>query len=930
MDADAQEKYQETLDNAKENWNKFKEDVQRYDTLITEDIPGLEADIRAALDQQIEIKLEAFEYEIQIRLDMSEAMRDWNEFKAKIIDGIKEDDILGNAKAKLANFHSYYNKEGTGEIQATTKHVDNIMAQLKQMDADQAAGVYGETYTYTNAKGEEVTVDYNNRKQALEDLKEYYSQLMESMMDLQELQEEIHQSYLDMMDEAQEKFDEQLATYQTIDEIVQHDMNLVQLMYGDSASLAKYYKEQRKNLDNQLDFQKQQVAFWRNQMDTLEQGSEEWEKAKENWIAAGNEWRSLAETNLQVITDEYTDAINTIFENLNNSVTNGMGLSYVSKEWDLINQNADRYLDQVNAIYETQTLQNKYLDAIEKTTNPAQQKKLNDLMQDEVEMLKEKDKLSKYDLDRANLKYEIAMKQMALEESQQKKTQLRLRRDSQGNYSYQYTNDENEVSKLQQELSDLYNQLYNLDAGQYKSNLDELYSVWDAFQQDMYEASLINDPEERKKREEMLEREYGELINGIIADNESIKQNLQQSTMSQLLDLYDQNEENYNQMTESQREILDNFISQEADYNGAAFDNLFGLYNENLIAFDNMTNDQIDTLMNDFIPQWNSGVQQMADTIIGEGGFAQVTKAAIEEIRALALVWDEERTAAYNEAIAASEELQKQTEELAKDNTTLIETYGKELEAVKEVIKELETLIATYGTAEEAAKKAAQAAYEYWQAANNENANTDTNIKTDQDKKNTEGPKEDVKKENTNTQTNSLGYASNGAPFIATYTVKSGDTLSGIASRYGINWNRIYAENRGVIGGNPNLIQPGQTYKIPKYATGGYTGDWAGNGGQLAMLHKKELVLNSSDTKNILNAVEILRSITSAFGHTLMNQMSAISAGNTSSITSAIGTDTLEQMVHIDAQFPNVRDSQEIENALNNLVNVASQHIQKK
>jgi hypothetical protein len=95
----------------------------------------------------------------------------------------------------------------------------------------------------------------------LEDLKEYYTQIMDSMMELQELEEEIHQSYLDMMDEAQEKFDEQLETYQTIDEIIQHDMNLVKLMYGDSAGLAEYYKEQRENLDNQLDFQKQQVAF---------------------------------------------------------------------------------------------------------------------------------------------------------------------------------------------------------------------------------------------------------------------------------------------------------------------------------------------------------------------------------------------------------------------------------------------------------------------------------------------------------------------------------------------------------------------------------------------------------------------------------------------------------------------------------------------
>lgn len=224
-------------------------------------------------------------------------------------------------------------------------------------------------------------------------------------------------------------------------------------------------------------------------------------------------------------------------------------------------------------------------------------------MEDEIALLQEKDKLSQYDLDRANLKYEIAMKQMALEESQQKKTQLRLRRDSQGNYTYQYTNDDSEVSKLKNELSDLYNQLYNLDAGQYKSNLDELYNVWDAFQADMYEAAQINDPEKRKEREEMLEREYGELINGIVADNENIKQNLQQSTASQLFDLYDQNTENYEQMTEAQRDILDNFISVETEYNGMAFDNLFGLYNQNLEAFDAMTQEQIDVLMNDFIPQ---------------------------------------------------------------------------------------------------------------------------------------------------------------------------------------------------------------------------------------------------------------------------------------------------------------------------------------
>lgn len=46
------------------------------------------------------------------------------------------------------------------------------------------------------------------------------------------------------------------------------------------------------------------------------------------------------------------------------------------------------------------------------------------------------------------------------------------------------------------------------------------------------------------------------------------------------------------------------------------------------------------------------------------------------------------------------------------------------------------------------------------------------------------------------------------------YTVKSGDTLSGIASRYGMNWQDIYNRNKDVIGSNPNLIYPGQKLVI--------------------------------------------------------------------------------------------------------------------
>lgn len=57
--------------------------------------------------------------------------------------------------------------------------------------------------------------------------------------------------------------------------------------------------------------------------------------------------------------------------------------------------------------------------------------------------------------------------------------------------------------------------------------------------------------------------------------------------------------------------------------------------------------------------------------------------------------------------------------------------------------------------------------------------------------------------------------ASSGARSI-TYTVRSGDTLSRIAARYGTpgGWSRIYADNRSVIGTNPNLIRPGQRLRV--------------------------------------------------------------------------------------------------------------------
>lgn len=64
------------------------------------------------------------------------------------------------------------------------------------------------------------------------------------------------------------------------------------------------------------------------------------------------------------------------------------------------------------------------------------------------------------------------------------------------------------------------------------------------------------------------------------------------------------------------------------------------------------------------------------------------------------------------------------------------------------------------------------------------------------------------------------GGSSSTAPPAAgrTYTVVKGDSLSKIAKQFYGNageWKRIYEANKDVIK-NPDLIYPGQTFKIPE------------------------------------------------------------------------------------------------------------------
>lgn len=84
-------------------------------------------------------------------------------------------------------------------------------------------------------------------------------------------------------------------------------------------------------------------------------------------------------------------------------------------------------------------------------------------------------------------------------------------------------------------------------------------------------------------------------------------------------------------------------------------------------------------------------------------------------------------------------------------------------------------------------------------------------------------------------------------------------------------------------------------------------------------MHQKELVLNASDTENLLDIIKQVRQ---------MQDVNLSQIFDVSGFTSS-SSDTIEQRVEITAEFPSVTSSQEIEQALLNLADSAYQAAHK-
>lgn len=831
----------------------------------------------------------------------NDAMNQWMEYRKsfEILTGNKS---LGQLKQSLADLTDLLQEFGGGTsmdgVKETIDGMETLKGRVDELNQSITDGSYSKTYGNLWKKG---------LSQALSDLKTYTDDLMSQVDKVQSILENWSEQFVSAWQYIGEQMDKQVKRYQTITNEIEHKKNMMTLLYGDEAysELESWYNLQKKVNDDQLSFEQERVNYWKQRMSELEEGSEAWDEAESQYQSALDSFNSALKEQIQTIIDKYTNAIHKIFAEMTNQLTSGAGTDWLNTQMNLMNKYSDHYLDGVNATYQIVSLQNKFMDAINNAEgNVTAQERIKKLMDEQLSDLKSRDKLTKYDVERAEKLLEIETARQALKEAQNNNSKMRLTRDSQGNYSYTYVADEDAINEAQQKLADAQNSLYNFDKDQYSANLSEMYSIYTEYMSKLQEVATDQSlsEEERLRQSAELTETYTNYITGIQQDNSIIRNNLASSAFENYASMQDTARDTTASDYETWKDLVEKvgLSIDDMSKQGITFTADFRT------AWADMTKEQQDKVMGELVPTWNSAMQGMIDKMSGDGedSFKNKSAKALEAISAAQQQYTKDVEATktalggvdFTKVNQGMKEWTSYSDSIKAASTEILNKYKDQATELIDLNKKAQEYKATWDDILKDIKDSVEESQKI-QTSQAENATQD-DVRGAQKK--------------TTTAVTTVGGAATGAAIGAAVGGPVGAIAGGVLGGIG-----------GFLGG------------LFFGDVGGYTGKWNGESeankkaGKIGILHEQELVLSKDDTENILAAVDTVRSISDS----LRGQALETANSYTSDIDAAPQaivqpiTQSVQQEVHIDATFPNVTDHKEVELALNNLVNTASQKV---
>ena len=833
-------------------------------------------------------------------------------------------------------------------------------------------------------------------KERLERLQEMSEALKDTIKQLQSLDESMTKMFKDALKEGLELIKEHLDAYKDINNELKHMEQMAKLLgkNNDYQFLQSIYREQYDSFVGQIDILQKQKDVLIKQKEALEaagmKGSEEWKEVDQAIKDTTESVNKLVQDSIKALQNEFKAAVDEIMSSLEATMTNNLGFDKLKEQQKELKEERKKYLDTEEKLLAISKLQSKVQKEIDKTDDPSKKAKLQKFLDEEVKKLKEKDKLTKYDVDRANQLYDITMKQMALQDLQASKSVMRLVRDAQGNWVYEFTEDLNAISKAQEDASASLNKLHEMDKKKLEETQEEMLKAQEEYYKQV-EKIVKNHMEGKYATEEEFQAaleeattKFNEKMVDLNAEYEEIKTNTTISSMGVILDVYKNTSTELNGLTESQqaalelmaekvggdyqklKDFMEVLINGDQDSISSAFRDL-GITSEEIAG---EIQDAMTTASNNAQSEWNTSIGDMISQIAGPGG--SLKEESNNAIQSIMDKWAEYKDKVESVTVSTGndmasmkdriEEISTETDELNNKTDDLINTLDKELTAVTNVTtsfqqqrEELQKLIDKYkdyiAQIDAAIKKKKEEATGVTTSGGTSSGGSSGGSGS--------------KPPSTSTPSNNKPSSGSGGGSAS--SPKAPTTGSKVRVKSGRRW---YYDSEGknpsgptdkyanqdlyVVNTSKNKYQyaVGKTTNINSslgwlkkedlvgFDTGGYTGSW-GKEGRIAMLHEKEIVLNQTDTSNILDAVKLIRNgektnsianIASVIIETSAKTINALSSfmnsmmPNANAISGIDSNNPIEQNITIEADFSGVRSADEIEKAFANIQNMASQY----
>ena len=907
-DKEALDKWFEHITNYLDN---YENSLDTYNTIIH--------DIKESERQLEDSKLNEIKYKVEVAIDIRDARKQMREF-SKSIEESFGDMVTHGIKAAKA-------------IQTETE--GNISDEIAMFQT------YATEYAELQERLANAT-DATDINAIVDELKNLESNIISSGEALLEWLETVENMYADTLSDAADRFEaftnqiahdtdvigmiKELYALQGVTYKTQQNFNKLQ-----QASLGEYtgYMRQAQLNKTWYDNASRELAKYEEEIRKLEAevGAANLEsdvrydalkKSRDALLEESNKAQKAmlenAQSAMETARQMYLDEIDKLAYDVEQRLSRGLGFDLLQDKYDHFIEKSERYLDPIEEGLEAATWYSKLDADIQQTTNKAYQERLKAL-KNEVDTRRELNTLSQYDLDIIEARYQVLQAEMALEDAKNNKNTLRLVRDSQGNWNYQYTANPDDVAAKEQELLGARKNEYEITKNRYKELNDELLKMTQEWAE-----------KDKKIRQDVA--------NGILTEAEG------QKRLDELQNFYTQKAEYLKTELDIAVEDMQTAATTSADLVSSLSENAYDTTDNMMRDLKNSFTSYLDEmsgyLIQNFEPAVVEYVGHAEAAFTTFKGQIQETANAIgvnpDSLDAMVSTLTSNMNSLYNEADQATRALWNQLQQVRELQIGYQQLMVDVMNAVRameqlngKVVGSIETARGTLDSNDDnqllpyvgdLSQQMAAALYNSY--INKDELNKFSQLAQQ---------RQEAIAGMTGVMTNDeLMIKLDDADRELLKAYATGQAYIQVDSDLDTDkWKEIYDKT-----GAPTVM-------IASGATGMYTGEF--EGGKLGILHQKELVLNAEDTKNMLAAVEVVRGLQDSVFATIGKALDGNAAAAYAMLGSRFNTamslapaqTELEQHVTIEqVNFPNVTSSREIEEAFENLVNDAAQWARRR